>query len=132
MFFENQRGLVIKIHTERDVRQQSLNEKRDFLLELLEIMDNFERALSADSDANDAWRRGVEAIYRQMLDLLKQHGVQFIHALGKPFDPHYHEAVSTVINPDIKDGTIVNEVRRGYMLDGKLLRPSRVQVAVHP
>jgi molecular chaperone GrpE (heat shock protein) len=67
---------------EREARQQILNEKRAFLLELLEIMDNFERALRINPDGNDAWRQGVEATHGQMVELLERHGVRPIETLG--------------------------------------------------
>ncbi len=116
---------------ERESRRQSLNEKRAFLAELLEIMDNFERALNLPPDGNDAWCQGIEAIHRQVVELLERHGVQPIDALGETFDPHYHEAVSTAFNPNIKNGTVIEEIRKGYVLNGELIRPSRVRVAVN-
>lgn len=80
---------------------------------------------------NDAWRQGIEAIHRQVVELLERHGVHPIEALGETFDPHYHEAVSTAFNPDVKHGTIIEEIRKGHVLNGELIRPSRVRVAVN-
>ena len=115
---------------QRDAQQQSLNEKKAFLLEFLEIMDNFERALAVRFNGGDDWRRGVEAIEKQMRDLLERHGVTPIKAVGRPFNPHLHEAVSTTSLPGVEDGLVVGEIRKGYELNGELLRPSRVQVSV--
>jgi len=100
-------------------------------LELLEIVDNFHRLLNLPADGNDAWRRGVEAIHQQVVELLERHGVKPIEALGKPFDPYYHEALSTAFNPDIKHSTVIEEIRKGYVLNGELLRPSSVRVVAN-
>jgi molecular chaperone GrpE len=99
--------------------------------EILPLVDDLERALSADpgGDATDAYRRGVELIHRQLEDILRKRGVRPIEALGADFDPHYHQAVAHEPAEGRREGEITEEFRRGYMLGDRLLRPSMVKVA---
>jgi molecular chaperone GrpE len=99
--------------------------------ELLPLVDDLERALNADPgiDATDAYRRGVELIHRQLSEILRKRGVKAIEALGADFDPYYHQAVSHEPAEGRRDGEILEEFRRGYMLGDRLLRPSMVKVA---
>ena len=99
------------------------------LREFLEIVDNLGLALSAAGSADDL-KRGVEMIHRQMQELLRRLGVKEIEALNQPFDPALHEAVQREEDPTVKTPTVVGELRRGYMLHERLLRPSMVKVAV--
>jgi len=99
------------------------------LREFLEIMDNLGLALSAAGSADDL-KRGVEMIHRQMQDLLRRQGVQEIEALNQPFDPAVHEAVAREEDPTVQKATVVGEMRRGYRLHDRLLRPAMVKVAV--
>jgi molecular chaperone GrpE len=106
-------------------RYALLEPLRDFL----EIVDNLGLALSAAGSADDL-KRGVEMIHRQMQDLLRRHGVKEIEALNQPFDPALHEAVSREEDPTVRKATVVGELRRGYFLHDRLLRPAMVKVAV--
>lgn len=99
------------------------------LREFLEVVDNLGLALSAAGSADDL-KRGVEMIHRQMLDLLRRFGVQEVDAHGKPFDPALHEAVSREEDPAVKAPTVTAELRRGYKIHDRLLRPSMVKVSV--
>jgi molecular chaperone GrpE len=103
----------------------------DLLEDLLPLMDDLERALKADAtpEAVAAYRRGVELIHRQLSEILRKRGVRPIDAVGADFDPHYHEAVAHDSAPDRRDGEIIEEFRRGYMLGDRLLRASMVKVA---
>jgi molecular chaperone GrpE len=103
----------------------------DLLLELLPLVDDLERALGAPADDEKAaaYRRGVELIHRQLLDVLSKRGVRPIEALGTDFDPYYHQAVSHEPAADRRDGEVIEEFRRGYMLGDRLLRPAMVKVA---
>jgi molecular chaperone GrpE len=102
----------------------------DVLLDLLPILDNFERALQAPAgDAPDPFRTGIELIHRQMMDLLRKRGVEPIKALGEPFDPNFHQAVIQESSPDHREGEVMQELQRGYMLRDRLLRPAMVKVA---
>lgn len=99
--------------------------------DLLPIMDDLERALAADpaADGTDAYRKGVELIHRQLDELLRKRGVRPIEALGADFDPHVHQAVSHEPAEGHRDGEVIEDFRRGYMLGDRLLRPSMVKVA---
>ena len=101
------------------------------LEELLPLVDDLERALNADpaSDGSEAYRKGVELIHRQLIEILRRRGVTPIEAVGQAFDPHFHQAVSHEAADDREEGEIIEEFRRGYMLGDRLLRPSMVKVA---
>ncbi len=103
----------------------------DFALELLNILDNFERALSVDTEKTDAesLKKGVELIFGQLADLLKKKGVEPFDSVGEQFDPNYHEAMMTVETDEHDDGTIVSEFSKGYKLEDKVLRHAKVSVA---
>ena len=102
----------------------------DVLMELLPIIDNFERALQAPAGPEaEAFRKGIELIHKQMLDLLKKRGVRPIEALGANFDPNFHQAVIHESSPDHREGEVMQELQRGYMLGDRLLRPAMVKVA---
>ncbi len=110
----------------QETRKYALLEPlRDFL----EIVDNLGLALSAAGSADDL-KRGVEMIHRQMQELLRRLGVKEIEALNQPFDPALHEAVQREEDPTVQKATVVGELRRGYMLHERLLRPTMVKVAV--
>ncbi len=110
-----------------EIRRIALEE---FLRGLLRVMDNFERALQAAEETHSFEKllEGVQLTYRQMQSLLREAGVQPIDAVGKPFDPNFHEAVQRVESPDHPDETVLEEVERGYMIQSRILRPSRVKV----
>ncbi len=101
------------------------------LEELLPLMDDLERALKADAvgESAEAYRRGVEIIHKQLGDILRKRGVRPIEATGADFDPYYHQAVAHDPADGRRDGEIIEEFRRGYMLGDRLLRPSMVKVA---
>jgi molecular chaperone GrpE len=97
--------------------------------ELLTVADNLDLALSAQGSAEDL-KRGVEMIHRQMAELLRRFGAVEVPAVGQPFDPTLHEAVSREESRDVKVPTVVAELRRGYKMHDRLVRPSMVKVAV--
>jgi molecular chaperone GrpE len=99
------------------------------LRDLLTVVDNLERALSAEGSAEDL-KRGVEMTLKGMRDLLRRHGVTEIEAAGAAFDPAVHEAVSRQEDPAAQVPTVVEELQRGYFLHDRLLRPSMVKVGV--
>jgi molecular chaperone GrpE len=103
----------------------------DLLADLLPLVDDLERALGVEATgaSADAYRRGVELIHRQLLDTLRKRNVRAIDALGADFDPHFHQAVSYEPAEGRREGEVIEEFRRGYMLGDRLLRPSMVKVA---
>lgn len=123
--FENYRKRV-----ERERREQADYAAADVLTDLLPLVDDLERALQADPNTGtEAYRKGVELIHKQMLDLLRRRGVTPIEAVGRQFDPHLHQAVVHDAVAGHADGEVVEEFRRGYKLRDRLLRPAMVKVA---
>lgn len=117
--------------TERERATLSDSIAAGVLEELLPLLDDFERALGVDiSNATaDSYRQGVELIHRQLADLVRKRGVTPIEALGADFDPNYHQAVLYEPAEGRRDGEVIEEFRRGYMIGDRLLRPSMVKVA---
>lgn len=102
---------------------------------LLPTVDDFERALKAAqaaASADSEFIKGIELIYKRLLETLTRQGLEPIQTEGQTFDPHQHEAVQRVEEEDSEDGIILEEYQRGYNYKGKLLRPSMVKVAVRP
>jgi len=117
--------------TEKERREHTDRVTGDLLLEVLPIIDDLERALRAEAGAEqaDAYRTGVELIYKQLLDLLKRRAVRAVETVGQDFDPHRHQAVTTEARDGARDGEILEEFRRGYLISERLLRPAMVKVA---
>ena len=123
--FENYRKRV-----ERERREQADQTIVDLLSEILLIVDDFDRALTVESgDSAAGYRKGIELIHGKLYDLLRKHGVTAIEALGADFDPNLHQAVIQETSPDHRDGEVIGELRRGYMIGDRLLRPAMVKVA---
>ena len=115
---------------ERDRRELAEYAAFDVLTDMLPIVDNLERALQSQTpSADDPFRKGVELIYKQMLDLLKKRGVRTIEAAGQMFDPNFHNAVIHEASSEHREGEVMQELQRGYMLGDRLLRPAMVKVA---
>jgi molecular chaperone GrpE len=125
--FDNYRRRI-----ERERREQADQAVTALLLELLGVVDDFDRALTqSGSDAGEAsaYRKGVELIHAKLNDLLRKQGVQPIEALGTDFDPNLHQAVMHEESPGHRENEVIGEMRRGYTLNGRLLRPAMVKVA---
>jgi molecular chaperone GrpE len=120
-----------KKRTAREFEQLVKRANENLIFHLVEVLDNFERALNSAKSAKDfdAFHQGVELIYQHLRDLLAREGLEPIEAVGKAFDPHQHEAVLQVEDQQHPQETVVNEIQRGYMLGEKLLRPARVVVS---
>lgn len=101
----------------------------DVLQEFLTVADNLDLALSAQGSAEDL-KRGVEMIHRQMQELLRRFGAVEVPAVGQPFDPTVHDAVAREESAEVKTPTVTAELRRGYKMHDRLLRPAMVKVAV--
>ena len=100
---------------------------------LIPVIDGFEHALAAHREAEyENYRKGFELIYKQLLDNIKKLGVERIDPLGKPFDPHLHEAMDRTETTEHADGLILQTFQPGYVFHGRVLRPAMVRVAVHP
>ncbi len=101
---------------------------QNLLKDLLPFLDNFERALAAGGNDEGGLRAGVEMMYKQLVEALKKEGLEYIETKDKPFDPNFHQAVMRVEDSEKEDGTIVAELQKGYMVKGRVIRPSMVQV----
>ena len=101
---------------------------QNLLKDMLPFLDNFERALAAEGSDEGGLRAGVEMMYKQLVEALKKEGLEYIETKDKPFDPNFHQAVMRVEDAEKEDGTIVAELQKGYMVKGRVIRPSMVQV----
>ncbi|MFQ6092123.1 MAG: nucleotide exchange factor GrpE [bacterium] len=119
-----------KKRTAREFSELMKSANEDLISQLIPVVDNFERALAAATSSADfdSFHKGVEMIYQQLKDMLQRQGVKEIEAVGLPFDPHRHEAVLVVEKKEHPPETVVEEVERGYMLNDRVLRPSKVAV----
>jgi len=124
--FDNYRKRV-----ERDRQSFAESATADLVRDLLPLVDDLERALKADTggEGTEAYRRGVELIHRQLLEILRRRGVTPIEALGADFDPHFHQAVAYEPAHGRREGEVIEEFARGYMIGDRLLRPTMVKVA---
>jgi molecular chaperone GrpE len=133
--FDNYRKRI-----ERERREVSEAATADLIRDLLPVIDDLERALTAsaavdtegeaDGDTPDTTlRRGIELIHKQLLEALRRRGVEPFDSVGQVFDPTWHEAISYETGTDLPEGEIIGEVRRGYRIGQRLLRPSQVRVA---
>ena len=104
---------------------------QDFIKELLPMLDNFDRAMAAEATDAAKFQQGVEMIYNQLTEILKNRGMELIDTKGAKFDPNFHQAVMRVENPDLEDEAIAMELQKGYMVKGKVIRPSMVQVVAN-
>jgi len=125
--FDNYRKRV-----DRDRREVADMAVADAVQDLLPIIDNLERALQAQGGDADSLRKGVELIHKQALDLLRKRGVTTIEALGADFDPNRHQAVVHEASDEHREGEVMQEMQRGYVLGERLLRPAMVKVAKRP
>lgn len=120
-----------KKRLERDKSDAIRFANERLLLEVLEVADNFDRALAslAGETDRDKIRKGLELTHSQLHRILDKQGVEPVRSVGQAFDPRYHEAVGVGESEDAEDGAILEEYQKGYLLNGRLLRPSRVKVA---
>ena len=100
----------------------------EFACGLLDVIDNFERAMAAKPE-DDKFAEGMELILKQLQGVLEKNGVKEIEALGKPFDPNFHNAVMTEDAEGVESGTVTKVLQKGYVLNSKVIRPAMVGVA---
>ncbi|MEN6604077.1 MAG: nucleotide exchange factor GrpE [Bryobacteraceae bacterium] len=128
---------LLRRHAEFDNFRKRAKREREQYLEfsgaemmtaLLPILDDFERAMTVAS--NDAeYVRGIELIYKRLMEGVRKLGLEPLDAVGKQFDPNLHHAVDRVASDEAEEGTVLEELQRGYNYKGKLLRPAMVRVA---
>ena len=123
--FDNYRKRI-----ERERREQADQSVVNLLEQLLQVVDDFDLALKVEAgEQAAAYRKGIELIHTKLHDVLRKQGVRPIEALGADFDPNLHQAVVHESSPRHREGEVIGELRRGYMLGDRLLRPSMVKVA---
>ena len=123
--FDNYRRRVrLDMEAAEKYRAQSL------VSDLLPILDNFERALQVQVEDEKAKSllQGMEMVYRSLIEALKKEGVEAIESVGKPFDPHVHQAVMQVDDQNYEPNTVVEEFQKGYKLKDRVIRPAMVKV----
>jgi molecular chaperone GrpE len=123
--FDNYRKRI-----ERERREQADQAVVGLLQDVLPVVDDFDRALTVDAgEGGTAYRKGVELIHGKLHDLLRRYGVTPIDALGADFDPNLHQAVVHEASPEHREGEVISELQKGYMIKDRLLRPAMVKVA---
>jgi molecular chaperone GrpE len=123
--FDNYRKRV-----DKERREHAEWAAADVLADVLSVLDDFERALGTEAPPEaKSYLAGFELIHRQLGELLRKRGVTAIDALGTDFDPHLHQAVAYDEAPGAREGEVIGELRKGYKLGDRLLRPAMVRVA---
>lgn len=132
---ERERGLRMlaefdnyRRRTRQEIALSEQNGKREVFLALLDVMDDFDRALLHVGAAPGAVAEGLKLIRQRFRDVLHSNGVTPFDSEGTPFDPTVHEAVTVIDSDGEESGTVYTEHRRGYFMNGELLRPARVAV----
>ncbi|NLT68333.1 MAG: nucleotide exchange factor GrpE [Acidobacteria bacterium] len=125
-----------KERTSREMERLAKTANEELIKEILPFVDNLERAIKyaglKKNDLSWAFTAGIRLAIQDILKMLGKYGLAPITAIGEPFDPRLHDAVSTVDSASHPPGTVIDEVRKGYLFDGRVLRPSRVVVALAP
>lgn len=123
----------VRKRASRDVERARKFALESFGRELLDVKDSLEIGLDAATDADAAaLREGTEATLKLLTTKLEQFGIATIDPAGEPFDPEHHEAISMQPAPDAEPGSVLAVIQKGYLLNGRLLRPARVVVATEP
>lgn len=117
--------------TQKEKEELAQYASSKLLTQLLPIVDNFERALTAASGSGDSesLAKGVDMIFRQLQGVLEQEGLKSMDTVGQPFNPEFHQAVMQVESDEHEEGTVVEELQKGYTLKDKVLRPAMVKVS---
>jgi molecular chaperone GrpE len=123
-----------KRRTQEECARTSQFATQEFILKILPVIDNFERAIESaeKSESFDSLIGGVKLTLRQLEDILEKEGITPIEAVGHEFDPMLHEAVMRVETDHFPENTIVEELQTGYMQQDRVIRPTKVKVAVSP
>lgn len=118
-----------KKRAEREKQESIKYASKRLFGQILEVMDNFDRALMAITDPKDNLAIGVSMIHKQLQDVLAQNGVEEIVAIGRPFDPYLDEALAQEPRADVEEHTVIEVFQKGYRFQGNLLRATKVKVA---
>ncbi|HBT20317.1 MAG TPA: nucleotide exchange factor GrpE [Peptococcaceae bacterium] len=118
--------------TQKEKEEMAEHAGSELIKKLLPVLDNFERALKVEDDfitGEGSFKEGIEMIYNQLKNILNEAGVEVIKTVGEQFDPTKHEAIARVESADHEDNTIIEEIRKGYKIKDKIIRPAMVKVA---
>lgn len=137
---EENHGKYLRAQADFDnFRKRTLKEKEELaqyaslklVNQLLPIVDNFQRALQTGGEAaeSDAFAKGVDMIYRQLIQVLENEGLKAMEPVGQPFDPELHQAIMQVDSEEHEEGIVVEVVQQGYWLKDKVIRPAMVKVS---
>jgi molecular chaperone GrpE len=131
---------LLRAHAEFDNARRRFDRERsdylqfaamDLVREILPVLDDFERALKAETSDRE-YAKGIELIHQRLSEILRRMGLAAIETEGQRFDPNQHQAVQRVETAEAEDQAILEEFQKGYNFRGKLLRPAMVRVAVRP
>ena len=137
---EDEKDRVLRLNAEFDnFRKRTLKEREEFIkyanekliLELIDVCESLERGLenAKNTDNKDKLIEGMELIYKQFKNVLEKNGLTPIKALGEKFDPYKHEAMMQTLTDECEENTILEEFTRGYMLNNRVIRYSKVRVS---
>jgi molecular chaperone GrpE len=117
--------------TRLDMEAAAKYKAQSLIEELIPAIDNFDRALGVKVESDDAKSllQGMEMVYRQLTEALKNEGLEVINAVGQSFDPHYHQAVLQVESDEYEPNQVVEELQKGYKLKDRVIRPTMVKVS---
>lgn len=124
----------LKKRTEKEKEDTRKYALQEVIMGILNVLDHIERGIKAYSNSEketlpkEEVLKGLELIYKDLRDVLSSHGLCEIECLGKEFDPYYHEALATICSEETEDNKVVEEFQKGYMLNDRVIRPSRVKV----
>ena len=115
--------------TARDREELFKSAATDILKDLLPTVDNLALALDKAADKEDPFVKGVQLVYDGLVKMLADHGAVPVDSLGEPLDTNFHEAIATLPSPEVPEGHVMTEVKRGWLLNGKVLRAAQVVVS---
>lgn len=131
---------LLRVQADYDnFRRRTLKEKEELakyassklIEQLLPTVDNFDRALEAAANSKDydSLAKGVDMIFRSLMQVLENEGLQVMQPIGESFNPEYHQAVMTVETDEYEEGIVVEQLQKGYILKDKVVRPAMVKVS---
>ncbi|ANF97755.1 nucleotide exchange factor GrpE [Paenibacillus bovis] len=117
--------------TQKEKEELAKYASAQLITELIPVIDNFERAMATkpENPELESFSKGVDMIFRQLSDVLKNTGLTPMEAVGQPFNPEFHQAVMQVESDEYEEGIVVEELQKGYVLKDKVIRPAMVKVS---
>lgn len=117
--------------TQKEKEELAKYASMKLVTELVPVIDNFERAMATvpEGTESESFSKGIQMIFRQLETVLNNEGLTAMDTVGQPFNPEFHQAIMQVESDEYEEGTVVEEVQKGYMLKDKVLRPAMVKVS---